>query len=254
MTRSKGFFAWLMVALSLLISSSAMADEIRVAVASNFTEALKDIARRFEAQTGHRVTLIQGATGRHYAQIKNGAPFDIFFAADVRRPQLLDEQKVALPGSRFTYAIGRVILWSPEPGYVDAEGLVLERGKFRYLAIANPKLAPYGRAAREVLQSYGLWDRYADRMVRGENIGQAFHFVRSGNAELGFVAYSQVKRPGQPVAGSLWIVPQERYAPIEQQAVLLRDTDAARSFLSFVKREASREIIRGFGYDISDAD
>ncbi len=253
MSRSNGLFAWLMVALSLLVGSSAMADEIRVAVASNFVEALKAIAGRFEAQTGHKVTLIQGATGRHYAQIKNGAPFDIFFAADVRRPRLLDEQKVALPGSRFTYAIGRVVLWSPKPAYVDAEGRVLEQGQFRHLAIANPKLAPYGRAAREVLQSYGLWDRYTDRMVRGENIGQAFHFVRSGNAELGLVAYSQVKRPGQPVAGSIWIVPQTLYAPIEQQAVLLLDTDAARSFLSFVKRKAAQEIIRGFGYGISDA-
>jgi len=253
MNSARRFTTWLAVSVLLLSGSSVTAEEIRVAVASNFSETLKDIATRFETQTGHRVILIQGATGRHYAQIKNGAPFDLFFAADVWRPKLLDEQNVALPGSRFTYAIGRIVLWSPEPGYIDAEGRVLERGGFRHLAIANPKLAPYGRAAREVLQSYGLWDRYRTRMVRGENIGQAFHYVSSGNAELGLVAYSQVKRPGQPVAGSLWVVPQDRYAPIEQQAVLLRDNDTARSFLSFIKDKESRQIIREFGYGVPDA-
>lgn len=225
-----------------------MAGEIHVAVASNFTEAIKSIAGRFEASTGHRVTLISGSTGKQYAQIINGAPFDAFFAADVRRPKLLEEEAIARPGSRFTYAIGKVILWSPKAGYVDNNIKVLEQENYRYLAIANPKLAPYGKAAQEVLQAHGLWDALQGRMVRGENIGQAFQFVKSGNAELGFVAYSQVKRPGHPIEGSFWEVPQSLYSPIEQQAVLLKDSDTARAFLLFVKSDESLDIIRGFGY------
>lgn len=237
-----------MACLSMLGAEKLVADEIRVAVASNFIGAIKSIAESFEASTGHKVTLISGSTGKHYAQIKHGAPFDIYFAADVKRAKLLAEEGVAQPGSRFTYAIGKVILWSPKSGTVDLEGKVLEQGEFRHLAIANPKLAPYGKAAKEVLQARGLWDGLRGRMVRGENIGQTFQFVKSGNAKLGFVAYSQVKRPGHPVEGSFWAVPQSLYSPIEQQAVLLKDKDAARAFLSFVRRDESLEMIRGFGY------
>ncbi len=225
-----------------------MADEIRVSVASNFTEAIKSIAGRFEATTGHKVILISGSTGKQYAQIINGAPFDAFFAADTKRPKLLDKEGIALPGSRFTYAIGKVILWSPKAGFVENNIKVLEHGDFRHLAIANPKLAPYGKAAQEVLQAHRLWDAQRGRMVRGENIGQAFQFVKSGNAELGFVAYSQVKRPGHPIEGSLWEVPQALYSPIEQQAVLLKESDTARAFMLFVKSDEALDIIRGFGY------
>lgn len=225
-----------------------MADEIRVSVASNFTEAIKSIAGRFEATTGHKVILISGSTGKQYAQIINGAPFDAFFAADTKRPKLLDEEGIALPGSRFTYAIGKVILWSPKAGFVENSIKVLEHGEFRHLAIANPKLAPYGKAAQEVLQAHGLWYAQRGRMVRGENIGQAFQFVKSGNAELGFVAYSQVKRPGHPIEGSFWEVPQSLYSPIEQQAVLLKESDTARAFMLFVKSDEALDIIRGFGY------
>jgi molybdate transport system substrate-binding protein len=193
--------------------------------------------------------LIFGSTGKHYAQIKNGAPFDAFFAADVRRPELLEKEGVALPGSRFTYAIGKLVLWSPKTGYVDPDASILERGEFHHLAIANPKLAPYGKAAQEILQALGLWDRHSGRLVRGENIGQTFQFVDSGNAEFGFVAYSQVKHPNQPIKGSFWEVPQSLYTPIKQQAVLLKDKEAARVFLSFVRSDEALKIIHDYGYD-----
>jgi molybdate transport system substrate-binding protein len=241
--------------LSLLTASmlalnagQTIADEIHLAVASNFTKTIKALAGRFEANSGHKVTLSFGSTGKHYAQIKNGAPFDAFFAADIKRPLLLEKEGAALPGSRFTYAIGKIVLWSPEKSIVDAEGKVLEQGTFRHLAIASPKLAPYGKAARQVLQDRGIWEALQHRMVRGENIGQTFQFVKSGNAELGFVALSQVKQPGHPIEGSLWEVPQSLYSPIEQQAVLLSDSDAARAFIAFVKNDESLEIIREFGY------
>lgn len=234
---------------TLLIATQAMAAEIRVAAASNFTHAIKASARQFEAATGHRVMLAFGSTGKHYAQISNGAPFDVFFAADSKRPKLLEQEGIAIPGSRFTYALGKLVLWSPKSGYVDADGRILERVEFRHLAIANPKLAPYGWAAREVLEARGLWEELKGRLVRGENIGQAFQFVASENAELGFVARSQLVRPGRAIAGSYWDIPPELYSPIEQQAVLLQDSEAARAFLSFVRSEEAIRIIRDHGYE-----
>ena len=222
--------------------------DIRVAVASNFREAMLDIVARFEMKSGHKVTLIFGSTGKHYAQIRNGAPFDAFFAADRRRPELLENEGVAVLGSRFTYAVGQLVLWSPQAGYVDADGRVLGEKDFRHLAIANPQLAPYGRAAQEVLQAIGLWDALSGRVVRGENISQTFQFVISGNAELGFVAYSQVKHFAPSAEGSWWDVPQSLYEPVEQQALLLKDNEVARAFLAFVQSDEAREIIRGNGY------
>jgi molybdate transport system substrate-binding protein len=236
-----------------LAQGQVMADEIRVAVASNFADTIRTIAHHFEAESGHKVKLIFGSTGKHYAQIKHGAPFDVFFAADVRRPELLEKEGLILPGSRFTYAVGKIILWSPKADYVDAEAKVLEHGKFRHLAIANPKLAPYGKAAKQVLQARGVWDALRGSTVRGENIGQTFQFVKSGNAELGFIALSQVERPGHPIEGSFWKVPQSIYAPIEQQAVLLKDSEAGRAFLSFVQNDMTREIIQGYGYGTHNA-
>lgn len=240
---------WLLAAVLSLAPACALADEIRVAVASNFADAITTIARRFEESTGHEVTLILGSTGKHYAQIHNGAPFDAFFAADARHTEMLEKGGLAVRGSRFTYAVGRLVLWSPLEGYVDADGEVLASGGYRYLAIANPELAPYGRAARQVLEARGLWPALQRRMVRGENIGQAFQFVTSGNAELGFLALSQLHRPGEsPRPGSYWEVPQELYTPIEQQAVLLTDTVATRSFMEFIRANEARSLIRDFGY------
>ncbi len=248
MQLSRPFRSLIVTILLLLTGGQATSAEIQVAVASNFADAIKAIANAFQAQTGHKVILIFGSTGKHYAQIRHGAPFDLFFAADSKRPARLEKEGVALPGSRFTYAIGRIVLWSPQEGLVDSAGKVLEKGRFRHLAVANPKLAPYGKAAQEVLRARGLWDRLQGRMVRGENIGQTFQFVKSGNAELGFVALSQVKRPGQTMKGSVWQVAESLYSPIEQQAVLLKDRDIARRFMQFVKSDESQAVIRGFGY------
>ncbi len=227
-----------------------MAAEINVAVASNFTHAMITISEHFETRTGHRITLIFGSTGKHYAQIKNGAPFDIFFAADRKRPERLEKEGLAVPGSRFTYAIGKLVLWSPIKDYTNSEAKTLEKREFHHLAIANPKLAPYGRAAHEVLQSLGLWDKLNGLIIRGENISQAFQFVKSGNAELGFVSYSQIKHPEQAIQGSFWDIPQIHYNPIEQQAIQLKESKTARLFLIFVQNHEVREMIRGYGYNV----
>jgi molybdate transport system substrate-binding protein len=233
--------------LGLLLPLRAAA-EIRVAVASNFAPTLRDIAARF----GQRVSLITGSTGKHYAQISNGAPFDAFFAADVQRAQRLEEAGLAVAGSRFTYAIGKLVLWSPRADYVDPAGAVLKHGDYRHLALANPTLAPYGRAAREVLQAQGLWQTLQPRLVRGESVGQAFQFVGSGNAPLGFVAWSQIQRPGETPSGSWWKIPETLYTPIAQQALLLNDSAPARAFLAFVRGPQARQIIQAYGYANAD--
>ena len=238
----------------LLAAAGPVADEVRVAVASNFAETLKVIAERFERDTGHKIIPITGSTGKHYAQISNGAPFDAFFAADTARPALLEQQGLTLPDSRFTYALGKLILWSPKADYVDSNGNILADKSIRHLAIANPKLAPYGRAAQQVLQARGAWRSFRGRLVRGENIGQTFHFVKSGNVALGFVARSQVSRPGHSIEGSWWDVPQSLYSPITQQAVLLREGRAARDFLAFMHSEESRKTLHGFGYGTPDVE
>jgi molybdate transport system substrate-binding protein len=242
-------YAWIIALAWLSGTGAADADEINIAAASNFMDAIKSLAARFETGTSDKVTLIFGSTGKHFAQIKNGAPFDAFFAADGERPKLLEEEGFAVSGSRFTYAVGKIVVWSPRQGYVDPAGKVLNQ-EFRYLAIANPRLAPYGKAAQEVLSASGLWGTLQGRIVQGEDIEQTFQFVESGNAELGFVAYSQIRRPNHSIPGSYWEVPQSLYSPIEQQAVLLRDKDAARAFLAFAKSEEGRTIIQSFGYDL----
>ena len=247
--RVKWFLRAVIATLVAWLSLAARADEIHVAVAINFAAPVQAIVSRFSETTGNRVVPVFGSTGKHYAQIKSGAPFAAFLAADARRPALLEEEGVAVAGSRFTYAVGRIVLWSPREDYVDAEGRVLVDGDFRHLAIANPVLAPYGRAAQEVLQVRGLWERLQrGRLVRGEDIGQTFQFVQSGNAELGFVAYSQVKRPEQALAGSWWEVPQALYQPIEQQAVLLQEDPTARAFLAFLRGDEARAIVADYGY------
>ena len=239
----------LLVILSMFGTPAAQKPAgIRVAVASNFSPAMKAIAKRFEIATGCRVTLVFGSSGKHYAQIRNGAPLDAFFSADAERPELLEREALAQPGTRFTYAIGKIVLWSPRKGYVDSGGTVLAHGSFRHLAIANPKLAPYGKAAQQVLHARGIWADLEKRLVMGEDVGQAYQFVRSGNAELGFVALSQVTRPGSPISGSSWVVPQSLYTPIEQQAVQLSARNAVREFMSFVRGREARAIIQDHGY------
>jgi molybdate transport system substrate-binding protein len=236
--------------LLILLGSAAQcgADEIKIAVATNFVTAMNALVERFEAISGHTVLVSAGSTGGHYAQIKNGAPFDAFFAADAERPRLLEAEGAAVPGSRVRYAIGRLALWSARSGYVDAEGKILESGDYRHLAIANPELAPYGAAARDVLLARGLWDRLQPRLVTGQDIGQAHSFVQTRNAELGFVAWAQLEQPSGEIAGSHWLVPQALHRPIEQEAVLLRDVAGARALLEFVQSPEAREIIRSHGY------
>lgn len=227
---------------------SVRADDLRVAVASNFAGVAQKLGRQFERETGHDVTLVFGSTGKLYAQILNGAPFDIFLAADAERPRLLEKQGKIITGTRHTYAVGRIVLWSADDTFVDPEGTVLGRGQFHRLAIADPVLAPYGRAAREALIALGDWTRLKARIVRGKNISQVFQFVSTGNAELGIVAASQVLSDDGNRRGSLWIIPESLYAPIEQQVVLLRDRPAGRAFLSFLSGEAARAVIRANGY------
>jgi molybdate transport system substrate-binding protein len=222
--------------------------DLNVAVASNFAPTLEVIAARFEDRTGLTVTLSPGSTGKHYAQIVHGAPFDLFLAADADRPQRLEAEGLAVSGSRFTYAIGQLVLWSPDPDVVDELGAVLATGEFRYLALANPDLAPYGSAAREVLAALGLWSALESRMVRGENVTQAFQFVRSGNAQLGFVALSQLRQGGSEFGGSRWRIPRALYRPIDQQAVLLRESSAGRAFLAFMRSEEALQLITEYGY------
>jgi molybdate transport system substrate-binding protein len=238
----------LALAVFAFFAGRATADEVRIAVATNFSAAMNGLIERFEARTGHTAVASAASTGVHYAQIRNGAPFDAFFAADDERPRLLEEQGIAVRGTRFRYAVGRLALWSPRPGYIDGDGKVLETGDFAFLAIANPELAPYGAAARDVLVARGLWDALRPRLVRGQDIGQTLSFVATGSAELGFVAWSQLAKPGEQIAGSYWLVPDTLHEPIAQEAVLIRDSPAARAFVEFLQSGEAREIVRSFGY------
>jgi molybdate transport system substrate-binding protein len=242
------FWRFVFAAL-IILPLFTYAETIHIAVATNFREPAREIVARYQHVSNKKLFLSYGSTGKIYAQIKHGAPFDIFFAADTWRPRLLEEEGLAVAGSRFTYAQGRLVLWSQQNNFVDKEGVVLQMGKFNRLAIANPDLAPYGRAAKEVLQAKGLWKVLSPRIVRGENIGQTFHFIKSGNAELGFIAYSQIIQMNQPFAGSFWLVPQKLYRPIQQQAVLLKDTRETRDFFDFVRGPEAKAIIQAYGYD-----
>jgi molybdate transport system substrate-binding protein len=234
----------------VLLPVEARADQALVAVAANFADALDGIAVPFEAETGHHLQVTIGSTGKLYAQIVAGAPFDVLLAADQERPARLEADGLTVPGSRFTYAMGALALWSADAHRIGTDGAaVLRAGSFRRLAIANPALAPYGAAAREALLELGLWEALAGRIVMGENIGQTHAMVATGNAELGLVALSQLAT--RAVTGSHWVVPHNLYRPIRQDAVLLSraaDNAAARALLEFLRRPSVRETIRKLGY------
>lgn len=233
------------------LSCLALAGEVRIAVAANFAGPAQDIASAFERQTGHKANLSTGATGKFHAQILNGAPFDVLLAADETTPAELERTGLALTGTRFTYAIGTLVLWSSSPERVDMRGEVLRRGGFKHLAIANPRTAPYGTAAIQTLQALKLIDLVKDKLVQGENIAQTHQFVSTGNADLGFVAYAQVFREGRLISGSAWVVPANLHAPIRQDAVQLtrsRDNPAAGAFLAYLRSEPARAIITRYGY------
>jgi len=231
---------------------AASAEEAQVAVAANFTAPMKEIIAGFEQQTGHEVRASYGSTGKLYAQIKNGAPFHALLAADQQRPQLLEDEGVAVPGSRFTYAIGTLVLWSADPDFVDSEGEVLKRGAFEKLSLANPKLAPYGEASIQTLEALGLKEAIEPKLVMGENIAQAYQFVHTGNAKVGFVALSQVMTGGKITKGSGWIVPGDMHAPIRQDAVILesgKDNAAINDLFAYLQSDKAHEIIHAFGYE-----
>ena len=239
-------------AATLLFSSGASADEVTVAVAANFTAPMQKIAPDFEKETGHRIVASYGATGKFHAQIRNGAPFEILLSADEETPKKLVKEGSAVAGSRFTYAIGKLVLWSPRPDVVDGAGDVLRRGQFEHLALANPKLAPYGAAALETMQALAVHDALQAKFVTAENISQAQQFVASGNAQLGFVALSQVCKDGR-IEGSAWIVPANLYQPIRQDAVILergREKPAAEALMKYLKSEKARAVIKSYGYDL----
>jgi molybdate transport system substrate-binding protein len=238
--------------LAALACSLSHAGEVSVAVAANFTAPMRKIAAAFERDTGHRAVLAFGSTGRFHAQVRNGAPFQVLLAADDETPRKLQAEGLAVPGTRFTYAIGRLVLWSAGPDVVDAKGAVLRQGGDGKLAIADPRLAPYGAAAMEVLQRLGLSAQLAPRLVQGESIGQAHQFVATGNAPMGFVALSQVMADGRIDKGSAWIVPADLHAPIRQDAVLLgpgRHNAAATALLAYLRGDTARAIIRAHGYE-----
>ena len=243
---------WLPALCIALVSVPALAEDVQVAVAANFSAPMKLIAADFEKDTGHKAMLTFGATGKFYAQISNGAPFEVFLAADDETPAKLEKEGTAVNGSRFTYATGKLVLWSAQPGLVDAQGEVLKKGDFKKIAIAAPKLAPYGAAAVETVTKLGLQAALEPKLVQGESIGQAFSFVSTGNAELGFIALSQVYEGGKIKSGSAWMVPANLHSPIRQDAVLLakaKDSKAAAQLMAFLKTEKARAVIRSFGYE-----
>lgn len=234
-------------------ADTARAAEVQVAVAANFAVPMARIGEAFTAATGHVAKLSAGSTGRFYTQIVAGAPFEVLLAADDETPRRLVAEGRAVAASGFTYAIGKLVLWSAQPGFVDAQGAVLRADKLRHVAIANPKVAPYGAAALDVLKALGLADAVGPKLVTAESIAQAFAFTLTGNAELGFVALSQVSVPGKPAVGSYWLVPTNLYGEIRQDAVLLaagENNPAAKALLEFLKGDAARQIVRDFGYGL----
>ena len=239
------------MAMAMAMNVGALAGEVQVAVAANFAAPLAKIGEGFTAATGHTLKLSSGATGKFYAQIVSGAPFEVLVAADDETPKKLVAEGHAVAGSNFTYALGRLALWSAMPGYVDAQGAVLGAGTFAHLAIANPKVAPYGAAAMAVLKARGLTEALTPKLVTGESIAQAYQFVATGNAELGFVALSQVLVPGKPAIGSHWLVPPSLHGEIRQDAVLLKpgeNNPAAAALLAWLKGDAARRLIQAHGY------
>ncbi len=244
----------IVIALALLLfSQSNWAATVLVAVASNFSKPMTEIAAAFEQATGHKAKLSFGSSGKFVSQLENGAPFEVLLSADDKGPQKLEQAGLAVPNSHFTYALGKLVLWSATPGYVDDQGKILSTDGFKHLALADPKLAPYGAAAIEVLKGLNLQDTLKPLLVLGENIAQAHQFVSTGNAELGFVALAQVIENGKIATGSGWIIPSNLHAPIKQDAVLLTlgaENPAANALLNYLKSAPALAIIEKYGYDL----
>ena len=249
MTIRNAFMITVLLA-GFLFCSRLSAAEVHIAVAANFTDAMRRIAPLFEQTTGHTTRISYGSTGKLFSQIDNGAPFDVFLAADTRRPGMAEAQGLAVPGSGFIYASGKLMLWSSETDAFDDAESWLRQAHFRYLAIANPKTAPYGLAARQVLERLDIKEGVTFRLVRGDSIAQTFQFVATGNAEAGFVAASQV-RAWRGDTGTSWEIPPDYYSPINQAATLLkkgRSNPAAQAFLDFLRNDSARAVIESYGY------
>ena len=247
------FTALLLSFLLTSLSFDVKAETAQVAVAANFAEPIKALAAELQRSTGHTLRITTGATGKLYAQIKNGAPFDALLAADTKVPQALENEGRIQPGSRFTYAKGQLVLWSAKPKRVDGEGAVLQRADLGKVAYANPKTAPYGAAAMQTMERLGLSAALTPKLVQGESIGQTYAFVHTGNADVGFVALSQVIENGQLKGGSMWRVPRKLYDPIEQGAVVLKrgaSNPAAQALMQLLKSPQGRALIRAYGYEI----
>lgn len=242
------------VILCLPFSAKVYAEEFVAAVAANFLGPFKKISAQFQKTAPHKINIVSGSTGSLFAQIVNGAPFHIFLSADSKRPKILEERGLAIPGTRYVYALGRLTLWSADPDRIGKSGIdTLRGGGFRHLAIANPKTAPYGQAAASVLKKLKLWNRLLPLLVRGANISQAFQFTAAGHAELGFVALSQALDPKFKSKGSRWDVPAEMHGPLEQSAVLLKKgkrNAGAVAFMKFIRGTQARHIIKNYGYDL----
>jgi molybdate transport system substrate-binding protein len=237
--------------LFVAYATSLRAEEAMVAVAANFSAPMQQIAALFQKETGHQIKLSFGASGGIYAQIKNGAPFDLFLSADQLTPQKLEAEGLGVPNSRFTYATGQLVLWSKQEGLVDAKGHVLQNKSIQRIALANPKLAPYGAAAIETMTNLGLLKELQSKLVQGDNIAQTYQFVSTQNAQIGFVALSQVFANGKITSGSAWIVPGNLHQPIQQDVILLRkgqDNKAAAALLLYLKGEQAKKIMKSFGY------
>jgi len=242
----------LVLSALLLAAGGAGAAQVQVAVAANMAAPMQKIAADFAAASGHQAVVALGSTGRFYAQIRSGAPFEVLLAADDETPAKLEQEGLAVAGTRFAYATGRLVLWSADAGTVDAQGQVLRQPPRGKLALADPKLAPYGAAAMEALTKLGLLGAWQPHIVQGENIGQAFQFAASGNAALGFVALAQVMADGKVTRGSAWIVPANLHAPLKQDAVVLKPGQgqpAALALVAYLKSDAARATLRGYGYE-----
>lgn len=240
------------VNLAGTVTTPAQAEQALVAVAANFVPPFREVAMEFEKSTGHTLRVASGSSGNFYAQIKNGAPFDVFVSADTERPKLLEEDGLGVKDSRVTYAVGRLALWSLTPSLVKGAD-TLNSQHFKHLAIANPKTSPYGAAAMQAMQKLGVWDNLQPRIVTGENLGQTMGFIESGNAELGFVALSQVLDPKLKGKGARWDVPTDLHEPIKQDMILLtkgKDNPAARALMEFIGGPQAQAVIRRYGYEL----
>jgi molybdate transport system substrate-binding protein len=244
---------WTSFVVVWALIANVNAAEVSVAVAANFTAPMQKIAQSFEQNTGHKAILSFGSTGNFYAQIKNGAPFEILLSADDETPLRMEKEGLGVPGSRFTYATGKLVLWSKQSGLIDDKGEVLRRGNFQRLALANPKVAPYGAAAIESMTKLGVLQDIQPKIVQGENIAQTYQFIATENAQLGFVALSQVLTDGKIAQGSAWVVPANLHSPIRQDAILLtkgRSSPAAQALMTYLRSEKARAVIRSYGYEL----